>query len=123
MNSVLAKTFGGLSGAYYFRQLMFCAIFPAFFVFLAISSGGPMPFVLGLFLAVSTLLYPYSRFVYDSIVDFVIGDNVFVVSLNPVVLFLKCCTMALCWCFAIFVAPIGLAYLFFHHTRAERQQG
>jgi hypothetical protein len=122
MNSVLAKTFGGLSRAYYIRQLMFCAIFPAFFVFVAISSGGPMPFVLGLFLAVSTLLYPYSRFVYDRIVDFVIGENVFLVSI-PLVILVTCFTMALCWFFAIFVAPIGLAYLFFLHTGAERQQG
>jgi hypothetical protein len=35
-------------------------------------------------------------------------------------LFVKVITMALCWCFAIFIAPIGLGYLYYHHSKAER---
>jgi hypothetical protein len=28
--------------------------------------------------------------------------------------------MAFCWCFAIFIAPFGLAYLYWHHSREAR---
>lgn len=71
-----------------------------------------------LFTIVSTILYPYSRFVYESIVGFVMGDNVFYV--NAIFMFVtKILTMAMCWVFAIVIAPIGLAYLYYHHSKAE----
>ncbi len=69
-----------------------------------------------LFIAISTLLYPYSRFVYDSIIGFIMGENVFFVNAIKL-LIIKFTTMTLCWVFSIFVAPIGLAYLYFHHSK------
>jgi hypothetical protein len=33
----------------------------------------------------------------------------------------KIFTMVICWACAIFIAPIGLAYLYYHHTKAEKQ--
>lgn len=77
-----------------------------------------MPISMMLFVVVSTLLYPYSRFVYESIIGFVMGGNVFFV--NAIfMLFTKFVTMAMCWGLAIFVAPVGLAYLYYHHSKAE----
>lgn len=71
-----------------------------------------------LFTVFSTLLYPYSRFVYESIVRFIMGENVFFV--NAIfMLITKFITMLMCWGVAIFVAPIGLAYLYYHHSKAE----
>lgn len=67
MHPVIAKTFGGLSSQYYFRQFLFGLAFPA-------------------------LIYVMSGV-----------------------------TMLLCWAFAIFIAPIGLAYLYYHHSKAERE--
>lgn len=68
---------------------------------------------------ISTLLYPYSRFVYESIIGFVLGNNVFF--LNAVIMMIaKLITMLLCWLLAIFIAPIGLAYLYFYHSKAQR---
>lgn len=70
---------------------------------------------------VCALLYPYSRFVYESIVGFVMGENVFFI--NAIfMLIVKYFTMALCWAFSIFIAPIGLAYLYFYHTKNEKIQ-
>jgi hypothetical protein len=69
-----------------------------------------------LMLVVNTLLYPYSRFVYESIMNFIMGQNVFFVN-ALLMLGVKLMTMLLCWAFAIFVAPIGLAYLYYHHSR------
>ncbi len=68
------------------------------------------------FIFVSTFLYPYSRFIYESIMDFLMGKNVFFVN-AILMLGVKLFTMMLCWGFAIFVAPVGLAYLYYHHSK------
>lgn len=63
---------------------------------------------------VNTLLYPYARFVYESIIGFIMGDNIMI---SNIYIFLgwKALTMLICWLAAIFIAPIGLAYLFYYH--------
>lgn len=40
--------------------------------------------------------------------------------LHGVVLLVKSMTMMVCWTGAIFIAPVGLAYLYFHHSKAHR---
>jgi hypothetical protein len=119
MHPVIAKTFGGLSKAYYFRQLFFGLLFPL--LFLAMSNAGSRPLAVPLaayvLFAINTLLYPYSRFVYESAVGFIMGGNVFFVNAF-FMLIVKFMTMAFCWSAAIFIAPIGLLYLYVHHSRA-----
>ena len=117
MHPVIAKTFGGLSLQYYVRQFLFGLVFPAFALFML--SRGPHPIqisVIALFI-VNSLLYPYSRFVYEGVVGYLIGQNAFFVNVF-FMLFVKAITMLLCWSFALFVAPIGLAYLYYHHSKA-----
>ena len=119
MHPVFEKTFGGLSREYYFRQFVFGLIWPAITV-LAFTHGthhDQMPAKLVFSLIVNTVLYPYSRFVYDSIAGFIQGGNIFFL---PILVLLgwKAFTMLLCWACAIFVAPIGLAYLYYHHSKA-----
>lgn len=117
--SVIRKTLGGLTPRYYFRQLFF-ALLLAVFVFLASIHGGRSLSVERLiFIVISTLLYPYSRFVYERIVGFIIGESVFVVNAMAMLL-AKLLTMMLCWMFALFLAPVGLAYLYYHHRKAGR---
>ena len=59
---------------------------------------------MALFTIASTILYPYSRFVYESIIGFVMGENVLYI--NAIFMFVtKFLTMAMCWTFAIVVAP------------------
>lgn len=118
MHSVIAKTFGGLSRQYYIRQFLFGLIFPALMVFALGRDGNPHPLSFGsyIFFAVCTLLYPYSRFVYESVVGYILGQNVFYVNAF-FMLFVKAMTMALCWAMAILIAPVGLLYLYFHHSR------
>jgi hypothetical protein len=117
MHPVIKKTFGGLSPQYYFRQFIFGLIFPAFSYFMA--SKGPSPYSLATIcmLVAYTLLYPYSRFVYESLMNFIMGENVFFVN-AILMLAVKLATMAFCWMAAIFIAPIGLAYLYFYHSKA-----
>ncbi|MCL1860244.1 MAG: hypothetical protein FWG52_01740 [Proteobacteria bacterium] len=121
MHSIVQKTLGGLSKAYYFRQLIFGLVMFGLVLYLTMGQGEGSPFSFIPFLTISTLLYPYSRFVYESIVDFIIGDNIFIGN-AIVMLITKFITMFLCWGFAIFIAPIGLLYLYFYHSRQEREE-
>lgn len=118
MHPVFAKTFGGLSQRYYLRQLFFGALFPLLFVIMANLADRPLGFPLALVIlfVVNTLLYPYSRFVYEGVVGFIMGDNVFYGNFLFVLL-VKYMTMAVCWACAILIAPIGLIYLYFHHSK------
>lgn len=119
MHPVIQKTLGGLSPQYYFRQFFFGLIVAAFIFFMSTQGGRPMPIGMLFFTVISTLLYPYSRFVYESCVGFIMGENIFFV--NAIFMLIsKFVTMAMCWAFSIFVAPIGLAYLYYHHSKAAR---
>ncbi|TMU69388.1 hypothetical protein FGA82_30465 [Pseudomonas fluorescens] len=118
MQSFLSKTFGGLTTSYYIRQLVFGSLFAIMILSLAAHSPTGLMAKPGLIFMsiVCTLLYPYSRFVYESAVGYVMGENVFFVN-AILMLMVKGFTMAMCWSFAIFIAPIGLAYLYWHNSR------
>lgn len=119
MHPVIAKTFGGLSASYYIRQFIFGLAFPVFICLMTSKGPHPLNLPMLLMLVVNTLLYPYSRFVYESVMDFIMGRNVFLVN-AILMLAVKLMTMLLCWSLAIFVAPIGLAYLYYHHSKVVR---
>ncbi|WP_107310708.1 hypothetical protein [Burkholderia metallica] len=118
MHSILTRSFGGLTRAYYIRHFLFSLIFPALFVFASSFGKSTMPgglvALVSSFMAVSCLLYPYARFVYESVVNYIVGRNMFFVN-ALLMLFVKFMTMLLCWYLAIFIAPLGLAYLYFRN--------
>jgi F0F1-type ATP synthase assembly protein I len=119
MHPVITKTFGGLSGSYYFRQFIFGLVFPLFIYNLTSRGGQPLHLPMVLMMVVSALLYPYSRFVYESVVGFIVGENVFFV--NAILLLaVKAASMLFCWMGAILIAPLGLAYLYYHHSKPQR---
>lgn len=119
MHPVVQKTFGGLSPQYYFRHLLFGFAMGTLVFFMSTKGDRPIQVVLLFFTIVSTALYPYSRYVYESVIDFVVGNNIFFVN-AILVLFWKSITMFLCWFFALIVAPIGLAFLYYQHSRSDR---
>lgn len=120
MHPALVKSFGGLSLKTYIRHFLFSLIFPAIFLFAWSHSSSPMPLLMAMFMAISSLLYPYSRFVYESVIGYVLGENVFFVN-AILMLITKYMTMAICWGFAIFIAPVGLLYFYFTaHKRTSR---
>ncbi|WP_253486600.1 hypothetical protein [Pseudomonas citronellolis] len=110
-------SFGGFSKKYLFRQLFFGSLFLALTVFDAINGGSNSSVGSVVLSLISTLLYPYSRFVYESIVGFMLGENLFDVNalLMLVVTFI---TIFIFWSLVIFVASGGLIYLCFYHYRA-----
>lgn len=119
MQSFFAKTFGGLTTSYYVRHLFFGLLIAALILWTVASSRTGLSGKFGLIamVVISTLLYPYSRFVYESIIGFIMGGNVFFVN-AILMLAVKATMMIMCWAFAIFVAPVGLAYLYWHNSRS-----
>lgn len=120
MKTILGKTFGGLDKSYYFRQLFFGALLPAVIIFMATQSPTvkPMPVSAMFFFGLNTLLYPYAKFVWDSVKNFLMGNTVVTIAL-PWFLLIKLFTIVICWGLAIFIAPIGLAWLWWYHSRNE----
>ncbi|EDQ6555061.1 hypothetical protein S675_003253 [Salmonella enterica subsp. enterica] len=117
--SFIRKTLGGLDTAYYIRHFIFGAAIATLFFFMINASKAGIDAKFLIMLSICTILYPYSRFVYEQIVNFIMGDNVFFG--NAIfMLAIKFTTMALCWGLSIFIAPIGLVYLYFYHTKAEK---
>ncbi|WP_343675190.1 hypothetical protein [Paraburkholderia heleia] len=116
MHPVLERSFGGLSPRYYVRQFLFGL---ALFLFLAVRHGKmllALPVHLQMILVLNAPLYPYSRFVYESVASFIVGDSVLVL---PTLLHvtIKVFTMVLCWGFASLIAPVGLAWLYLRSGR------
>lgn len=112
MNKFIKYTFGGLKTPYLIRQYIFGALIAAFYFYAATSNGEVLSFPIIALFTVNTLLYPYSRFVYESIVEFIMGNNTFFV--NAILLLLiKVFTMVMCWGASIFIAPLGITYLYF----------
>ncbi|QXI31194.1 hypothetical protein [Pseudomonas vanderleydeniana] len=122
MRLFLSKTFGGLTRQYYIRQFLFSLLFLAIVIWGVTNSKTGLTLNSSLFILfsiVSCFLYPYARFVYESVVGYVMGNNVFFV--NAIfMMVVKIFTMYLCWAFSIFIAPVGLLYLYFHHSRNAR---
>ncbi|MBB1554097.1 hypothetical protein HG442_001655 [Candidatus Gracilibacteria bacterium] len=119
--AIFEKTFGGLSREYYFREFIFGLIFVVLFFYPYYAKGMTIPPIGVILTAIlSQILYPYSRFVYHSVMDFIFGNNMFVVNAF-LMLILKFLMMMICWFFAIFIAPIGLLYLYYHHTKEEKK--
>ena len=127
----IIRLFTGINAQYYFRQLFFALIISA--LVMAIVWNGVMNdgvlslkekkmFVsLLVFYGINSLLYPYARLAYEQIVDFILGDNFFLVD-GIFFLMTKMITMFLCFAFAVFLAPIGLLFIYLHQRKEARKK-
>ncbi len=118
MPPIIEKTLGGLSLQYYLRHFIFGLIFSAIIIGISLQQGSTIKVDMIVMCIVSSVLYPYSRFVYESIMDFILGNNTFFVN-SIFFIFVKILSMLLCWSFAIFIAPVGFLYLYFYHSRSN----
>lgn len=126
MKEFFNLSFKGLTPSYYYRQLIFGFIIAALFISMAWShetdtlklTGSIISFI---FLA---LLYPYSIFVYESIVGFFVGENTFYFEGYLALLFflIKFIAIIFCYGFSFIIAPIGLIALYFLNKKAQSQQ-
>ena len=119
MHPVIAKTFGDLSASYYFRQFIFGLIFPVLIFLMTGPGKHPLQIGTAFMMMVNAFLYPYSRFVYESVLDFIVGQNEFFVN-AAFMRIVKLMTMLVCWSCAMIIAPIGLGYFYLHPGEAAR---
>lgn len=116
--SFFSKAFGGLSASYYLRQLFFGSLPPLMILSVVGSSSFSLmdkP-VLIVLCVVSTLVYPYSRFVYERAFEFLVGNKEFGLD-SSLMMYLQILTIMICWGVSIFLAPIGLTYLYRRNSR------
>ncbi|MCV2509178.1 MAG: hypothetical protein N4Q32_01920 [Neisseriaceae bacterium] len=64
---------------------------------------------IGAWFILNTLLFPFARFALDSIINYVVTGNQF--NLPKIIsLLVKLFYLALCWAYAIVLAPIGIIF-------------
>lgn len=111
--NIRSRIFGALRPAYMIRAYV---IGFALFAFMAwVRSHGPSDasnyLLIGYFL-VCSLIFPFAKFVWDEVMALLMGRNFFImpaIFLIP----LKVLVNGLLWTMAIFVAPLGILYLWF----------
>lgn len=127
VRSAFRKSFGGLSREYLFRQYFFAiALAIAVMVFFSLveqrsqTPDSELSWTFYILLTITTLLYPYSRWVYETVLGFILGRNLFIAPLDTFFL-LKLFTMAMCFALAIWIAPIGLIAIYIYNTMQENK--
>ena len=110
-----------LSKEYYIRNFLFGLIFTIPSLILVSKMPNTIRMVEAIsFITLGTLLYPYSRFVYESVIKYVVGENFW--AFNGIVFITaKSISMLLCWIWAIFIAPIGIGYLVFKNYNDSKK--
>ena len=121
MPNFIKKTFGGLKTSYLIRQYLFGLIFAI--PLLSIVIGGfkyPESIYAIIYIPILWILYPYSRFVYESVASYIMGDNIIITD-TSIFFVVKLMTMGMCFVFSIFIAPFWLLYLYFQMSKLEKQ--
>jgi hypothetical protein len=121
--TVLRRTFGALRPGYLVRSyvigLVLLGLMIAFITNAAAKDNGGSPIAMYIYFGVCTLLFPFAKLAWDELRNLAFGDNIIVLNAG-LMLFLKFVINLLLWGFAVFVASLGLLYLWFQ-TRAPRE--
>lgn len=128
VKTILNRTIFGLSKEYYFRQFIFAVLICVAIILIVISEVHHRStnsiintlFISGVLL-ICSLLYPYSRFLYESIVGFFLGENTFLVN-SWIFLVVKLFTIVICLQFSVILAPICWIYLYFYYAHHAKKQ-
>jgi hypothetical protein len=108
------RIFSGLHPSYIIRSYLIGLVFFGMIAAVAASSKEQAGLPLGM-IAISvlnTLLFPFSKLVWDELRNLALGNNVII--MNAIFLFmLKWLINTLLWGFAIVVAPAGILYLWY----------
>lgn len=113
MKNFLRTLFTSLTLAYFIRQYLYARIVFACFVFAAQGTSS-FSISLTLFMGLNFILYPFAMFVYDSFISLIMGNHVFLVNLLFFLLW-SAFKVFLIYLLSLFLAPIGIAMLYFTH--------
>lgn len=106
----LKQMFRSLDRDWLVRHYLFAFAFYAFFVFTSISQTGKFETKL-LFFLFCALLYPFAMFVYESLINLIVGDNVFLIG-GFLMLAWKIFRFIIIWFLAVPIGLIGFIYLY-----------
>lgn len=121
LKDIIRKTFGGITTQYVIRQYVFAALFIiGYFQLTGIHTpDGSLRESIPYFI-VAGLLYPWSRFAYEYIVSYLMGNNIAII---PVIILIpaKIISMFFCLMFAPMITPIVMVVLHFYHTNGLKK--
>ncbi|MGU3575655.1 hypothetical protein ACLBWZ_08980 [Brucellaceae bacterium C25G] len=109
---MLGRIINGVERRYLIRAWLIGACFFALMAVVAFQGKNGVQIVPLLYFAVCTLLFPFSKLVWDELKNLIMGQNIFF--MNALILMvLKLFINALLWSFAPFVAVVGIGYIWF----------
>ncbi|TOG32923.1 hypothetical protein CGJ03_23855 [Vibrio parahaemolyticus] len=117
MKQAILKAFGGLDKSYLLRQYVIGIFVCVVYAFIVRKYGQGLGLYTMLTFAINTLLYPYSRYLFESLVKFIFGNTHFDKG-SSILIILKLLSIVFCWSAAVFIAPFGLLYIHFRGARS-----
>ncbi|OQK43462.1 hypothetical protein CRN46_22085 [Vibrio vulnificus] len=116
MKQAVLSAFRGLDKSYLVKQYFIGILVCVIYAFIVRKYGQGLGLYSLVAFSVNTLLYPYSRFLFESLVKFIFGNTRFDKGSGMLVM-LKLLSIVFCWSSALFVAPFGLLYIHFRGVR------
>lgn len=113
---IIAKTFGGLTIQYYASKVLIASVMLLSVLYVVKQGGNSLAPSKLYYLCVCTALYPYSRFVFESIGALFLGEKRSLL-MTPFLLLIKPFIVVGCWVYAIFIAPVALIYMYCFHSK------
>lgn len=115
MKKFFKVVFSSIEPSYLKRQYFFGTIVTILFIFASVTSSGSTPIIIWIWLLLNLLLYPFSVFVFDRIMELffgnsiLIGNFIFMSILSIIKIFIL-------YFFSFFIAPIGMVYIYYSST-------
>ena len=121
-NKFIEFTIKGMNFKYYLRHMLIISpLTLALFILPFSAPTVQIDLVIMSFVFFGTLwiLYPYSRFAYESLFRYITGDKIFIAS-SSLSIIAKIVTMFLCYILSIVIAPIGLVILYYANNKQAK---
>ncbi len=106
------RILSGVRPAYLIRAWLIGAVFLAIILFFAFQNKNGFPYGLVVYSVICTILFPFSKLVWDEMKNLIMGNNIFVMNALMLML-LKYMVNAVLWVFAPFIAILGIGYIWY----------
>jgi|GEM_PF-3985563 len=118
MKKALFSAFGGLEKKYLVKQYIIGIVICVFYANIVMKYGQGLGILTIITFGINTILYPYSQYLFGLVAGCVFGSTRFDLS-SIVLLIAKLLSVILCWTGAVFIAPLGLAYIHYRKGRKK----
>lgn len=99
------RIFGAVEPRYLIRAYIFGGLFFALMLPMSLKAPGLLVYYL-----ICTALFPFAKMVWDAAMNTMRGNTMFIMP-ALILIVLKLFINAMLWCFAPFIAPIGIFFL------------